>query len=471
MRRFFLSLLFAASGAAAIAADLPARTAAPPPPLLVQGPSGWGGFYAGVHAGYSSAIKSSLTTTANSSVSKSIGRGECLDSNGGAVSPPVGANPNNCTAPTNVPNTFVFTPSAPYTSSFVAGTSATCVGGNGGNQGACERNGGRWQPATSDVCTATSGPNSGTTYTANSSDACARKVGSSPDVCTATSGANKGTTYDANSSDACARQVGSTSVPSTNTWATGSDLFSGSAMAAVNRTLNERSPLFGVNFGYNFQTGSIVMGVEADLTYMPNGVNALSSRSVANVENADGPGQSEIPLYANMSTTASGQFGVRGFATLRARLGYDFNDKLLVFVTGGPAIGDVRMRGQVAYEGNWGVKNNERGSFYEVDRFSKSGHKLGYAVGGGLNYKLSDSFILGLTYLYVNLGKYAASSDFAYSGTFSQGNNNPNAPNNGFSAQTSGSSQASIRAAFHTVRLSAQYRFASETAAPVLARY
>lgn len=506
---------FFLAGAGSLAADLPARTAPPaPPPVIV---TGWAGPYAGFHWGYARGPKSSLSTTASATESKSIGRGECLDAKGSLVPQNQGGgSPANCET-TTVANTYKwqdstpyasnFTASTPYSANFVSAASAFCRGASGNNVNQCTNNGGQWIPAQPASCTATSGPNTGQTYSAQNVQQCANAVGSSPNVCTITSGPNAGTynnvynnvqqcanfagssqpvctatsgpnkdaTYDAKNEQQCSAAVGTREVATGNKWVTAGDLFNSSAAAAVSRALTEDQQFGGFSIGYNFQTGRIVYGVEADFSWMKDGTSHRRSYSEVNLENVEGPGQSEVPLYTNVSTDAFAKFGVNRFATLRARLGYDFNDTILAFVTGGLAGGHVTMAGAVNYYADWGIgrgNNDPRNTFGETDAFSRSGWKWGYTLGAGVNYKFTENIILGLTYLYVDLGKFSASSEFAFNDSLSRNNDNPNAQKNSFQAAGSGSAKARLDASFHTVRLGAQIRFATGGAAsPVAAAY
>ncbi len=500
MYKLFYALILAATATSAVAADLPSKKAALAPAPVVM-PLGWAGPYVGVHAGYSTGVRSSLETHSSATGSKSIGKAECRDSEGGTVNGQGANDPTSCEFNT-VPNTYTFVPSAPYASNFTASSpytfnfvaaSSSCRGASGNNQNQCQNNGGTWV-TTPASCTATSGPNSGTSYpsattsqqcgtavgsspnlcvissgpnigsytTYTSSQQCSSFAGSSPNVCTATSGTNNGQTYTASNANQCAQAVGTQQVASGNIWVTGADLFASTAMGVATQTARENMGFAGIHAGYNFQQDEWVGGVEADFSWFRNGTEQRSSAAFAGIENVDGPGQSQVPLYVNILTSATGKFGITNFGTLRVRLGYDMGDRFLPFITGGLAYGRIVMKGNVAYEGDWGIgrgNNDPRATFSATDSFDKSGYKIGWTIGAGVNYRLTSDWVLGLTYLYVNLGTHHASSQYSYTDGLSRGNQNNNAPNNSFTVAADGSMEASLRANFHTVRLSVQYQF------------
>ena len=84
--------------------------------------------------------------------------------------------------------------------------------------------------------------------------------------------------------------------------------------------------IFGGHAGYNLQSGSIVYGIEADVS----GMSAKGSTTRP----------SEPTSFAN--------FQVRWLATIRGRLGVTVTPATLLYATGGVAFGDVRNHSGVA---------------------------------------------------------------------------------------------------------------------------
>jgi outer membrane immunogenic protein len=83
------------------------------------------------------------------------------------------------------------------------------------------------------------------------------------------------------------------------------------------------------------------------------------------------------------------------FGTLRAKLGFAQNNWLL-YGTGGLAYGRVATSGCICFGAPVGVPLNFTGS--------NSTTNVGWAVGAGLNYGLTPNWIVGVEYLYVDLG-------------------------------------------------------------------
>lgn len=84
----------------------------------------------------------------------------------------------------------------------------------------------------------------------------------------------------------------------------------------------------------------------------------------------------------------------------------------------------------------------------------------GYTVGAGVNYRLGPHTMLGAMYLFTNLGKHTASSSFSDSGTLgNRPNDNPNAPDNQFTSDVTGSATSTVNAIFHSFRISLSHLF------------
>lgn len=115
----------------------------------------------------------------------------------------------------------------------------------------------------------------------------------------------------------------------------------------------------GGQVGYNYQMGQFVLGLEADL-------QAADLSSGNNL----------------------GLVGVKTdyFGTVRARVGVAF-DRFMPYITGGWAYGNVKT------------------SIPAIGFSSDRSHTGGFAVGGGLEYAVTNNIIAGVEYLYVDLGE------------------------------------------------------------------
>lgn len=149
--------------------------------------------------------------------------------------------------------------------------------------------------------------------------------------------------------------------------------------------------LGGVQAGYNWQFGaSWVAGLEAD-------IDATSIKGRLGV-NAAVPGG---------SVAASGGSDFEYLGTVRGRLGYLVTDRFLLFGTGGLAYGGVRSFGNVAI-----TPGPSFGASKTIDQ-------VGWAVGAGAEYMITQNVTFKTEYLYADLGSGTLLSGsgvgFAYS--------------------------------------------------------
>ncbi|HEV7328607.1 MAG TPA: outer membrane protein [Bosea sp. (in: a-proteobacteria)] len=129
------------------------------------------------------------------------------------------------------------------------------------------------------------------------------------------------------------------------------DRFSGTAKKSRNETL------LGGQLGYNLQMGGLVTGLEADMSM--NGFGKGNKR------------------------TGGTSADMRYVSTLKARAGFAF-DRVLVYGLGGVAYGSLKASDGLA---------------------SKEKSKVGYVVGAGAEYGITDNLSAKLEYNYVSLGK------------------------------------------------------------------
>jgi outer membrane immunogenic protein len=151
----------------------------------------------------------------------------------------------------------------------------------------------------------------------------------------------------------------------------------------------------GGQAGYNYQVGNFVNGLETDINY--DGADD-SSTGIIGAFTAGGP----VGLPTHFGYTVNQQLDY--FGTLRGRLGYTPADRLLLYVTGGLAYG------YVSSSTNYYININGSDHFTR----SSSGMQVGWAVGAGGEYALTNNWSVKLEYLYVDLG----SMSYTYAGAF-----------------------------------------------------
>ena len=134
--------------------------------------------------------------------------------------------------------------------------------------------------------------------------------------------------------------------------------------AATTGSINPQGALVGATVGYNWQTGSWVLGAEADADATWISGNTTGGTGLC----AGGTGCDTHNTW---------------LGTARARIGYAW-DRVMPYVTGGGAFGAVKM------------SPNTGGG--------ESGTKFGWAAGAGLEYAYKGAWSAKLEYLYTDLG-------------------------------------------------------------------
>lgn len=150
----------------------------------------------------------------------------------------------------------------------------------------------------------------------------------------------------------------------------------------------------GARAGFNFQTGTILLGAEADATLF----------SYTGAVTATGPSAS----YTVRSHATS-------LETIRARAGIAF-DRAMIFATGGVAFSNLKHSltatdmSQVIVDGGEGSSSIGPATAVLADSV-KSG--TGVALGGGGEVRLSDNLSIALTLLHIDFGKEALADSSA----------------------------------------------------------
>jgi outer membrane immunogenic protein len=158
-----------------------------------------------------------------------------------------------------------------------------------------------------------------------------------------------------------------------------------------NATLGARSTgvIGGAQLGYNWQMGSLVTGLEADI--QGSGIKG-SARTASILEGTGLPTPNEI---------LSSEPQLAWFGTARGRLGVTVTPDLLVYGTGGLAYGHVDA------SANW------RFDFFNLQTpASVSKTKVGWTAGAGAEWMFARSWSFKLEYLYVDLGNDSAIGNF-----------------------------------------------------------
>jgi outer membrane immunogenic protein len=124
--------------------------------------------------------------------------------------------------------------------------------------------------------------------------------------------------------------------------------------------------LAGATLGYNYQMGSVVLGIEGDYDW------------------ADIKGSETCAVILTCETKNT------YLATIRGRIGYAF-DRFMPYLTAGGAYGDIKATISAPLVG--AVLTSSKAQF-------------GWTVGAGLEYAFLGNWSAKLEYLYVDLGRF-----------------------------------------------------------------
>lgn len=130
--------------------------------------------------------------------------------------------------------------------------------------------------------------------------------------------------------------------------------------------------LGGLHAGYNWQSDSLVLGLEGDIEF------------------ADIDGDTDI-IHADDGNAKVGEARqkIDWLGSLRLRAGFAF-DRALLYATGGLAAGGVKVSGEISDDGDFDSSNKNT--------------EWGWTVGAGLEYAFTDEFSGLVEYRYTDLG-------------------------------------------------------------------
>jgi outer membrane immunogenic protein len=157
---------------------------------------------------------------------------------------------------------------------------------------------------------------------------------------------------------------------------------------------NESGGLVGGQIGCNYQSGSVVLGVEGDWQW--TGLDTSVDASYAAFPNAGNP------AFTNASHTEHVTSKMDWFATLRGRLGWAF-DRLLVYGTAGIAFANINSDTNVSFA-TFPVQPVYNGA---IHLGSGSDTRVGVIAGGGLEYAFLSNWSVKAEYLYMTLGSFS----------------------------------------------------------------
>lgn len=219
--------------------------------------------------------------------------------------------------------------------------------------------------------------------------------------------------------------------------------FGGDAVTtAAQTTLNPQGGFGGGQLGYNWQRGSWVFGWEAD--FQGGSIRASKGLSVVSLDPLD-PTDDATAL-----SQASSKLNV--FGSFRGRVGFLATPTWLIYGTGGLAFGQVKDTLSVVACDCAEIEPIEQIVPLSTRTVTSDTAKLGFAVGGGIEWMFLPSWSVKAEYQYVSL---ASTQLF------------------GTSDNRQDHAEAATRFdhRYHTVRAGLNYHFNWDYPAPVVAKY
>jgi outer membrane immunogenic protein len=145
----------------------------------------------------------------------------------------------------------------------------------------------------------------------------------------------------------------------------------------------------GGQAGYNWQTGAFVLGVETDFdgSTLSKSFNNIGSPFVGPIAAAAGLGNDFLTINGKNSLTWLG--------TTRARLGFVAtpDNRLMIYATGGVAYGGGNSQ-FTAFDATTNTFWNG----------NPSSSRVGWVIGGGVEYAVTNNITIKGEYLYADLG-------------------------------------------------------------------
>ena len=151
----------------------------------------------------------------------------------------------------------------------------------------------------------------------------------------------------------------------------------------------------GIEAGFNYQMGSVVLGIETDFDAFGLG-GTRQANGIFPVAGPVAPPGPPAPLPAGTAYAIATSVDTDWLWTFRGRVGLLVQPNLLVFATGGVAVTNL----SVSF--NYSDTNGVTGGG------SASATKTGWVLGGGLEWAINNHWSVKGEYLYLDFGSVTA---------------------------------------------------------------
>ena len=165
--------------------------------------------------------------------------------------------------------------------------------------------------------------------------------------------------------------------------------------------------VFGGQAGYNWQFNkSWVFGIEGDIDATGQDGTAILGPLSTVVVTVPAPGALALPTRT-VTTTTTGTFEDKlpWLATLRGRIGVLPSDRVLLYVTGGLAVGEVKSTSAVTTGTTTALSFGTPPAPTSAGALAgSSSTQAGWTIGVGIEGAIAGNWTAKLEYLYVDLG-------------------------------------------------------------------
>ncbi len=219
----------------------------------------------------------------------------------------------------------------------------------------------------------------------------------------------------------------------------------------------------GLGLGYNFQAGSFVFGIEADVNYLgADSSRAFISGPTTRVQIRPTPDNQLTRADDILTFGSAATASVDWLGTLRGRIGYSF-DRVFVYGTGGLAFGNVKVSGgqRVNFDCNQDCGGNSPNAATATAGWAGSASKtqFGWAAGLGAEFQVSQNWTMKAEWLHYDLG------------SVSYNNSDVDALAGDFVTLAGFGSRDRVSVSGDMFRVGVNYKFGGSSASPVVARY
>ena len=173
------------------------------------------------------------------------------------------------------------------------------------------------------------------------------------------------------------------------------DNTTGVLLATGATKFNLNGGVFGGQAGYNWQSGSMVYGLETDIQWSDEKSSTAFTCNLAVCL------PTAIPAGGALAATVALNQKIDWFGTFRGRLGMTITPTVLLYATGGLAYGEVKTAGVISGFTALGAPVSAANSI--------SSTHAGWTVGAGIEGQLWGNWTGKLEYLYMDLGRYSSS--------------------------------------------------------------